>query len=67
MIYRFALSFLCIELDRDKIFGVMLVYMLLKYKRTHVSSVAKVERFTRYCLKYNNLKLTAKMNLVLNI
>ena len=29
MINRFALIFLCIELDRDKIFGVMLVYILL--------------------------------------
>ena len=29
MINRFALSFLCIELDRDKIFGGMLVYILL--------------------------------------
>ena len=29
MINRFALSFLCIELDRDIIFGVMLVYILL--------------------------------------
>ena len=29
MINRFALSCLCTELDRDKIFGVMLVYILL--------------------------------------
>ena len=29
MINRFALSFLCIELDRDILFGVMLVYILL--------------------------------------
>ena len=29
MINRFALSFLCIELDRDKTCGVMLLYILL--------------------------------------
>ena len=34
MINRFALSFLCIELDRDIIFGVMLLYILLTYEET---------------------------------
>ena len=29
MINRFALSFLCIELDRNEIYEVMLVYILL--------------------------------------
>ena len=29
MINRFALSFLCIELDRDEMYGVTLVYILL--------------------------------------
>ena len=29
MINRFALSFLCIELDRNEICGVMLLYILL--------------------------------------
>ena len=30
MINRFALSFLCIELDRNEMCGVMLVYILLR-------------------------------------
>ena len=30
MINRFALSFLCIELDRNEIYEVMLVYILLR-------------------------------------
>ena len=33
MINRFALSFLCIELDRDKTCGVTLVYILLTARR----------------------------------
>ena len=32
MINRFALSFLCIELDRNEIYEVMLVYILLTKK-----------------------------------
>ena len=39
MINRFALSFLCIELDRDKTCGVTLVYILL-------SSVGKTSSFS---------------------
>ena len=33
MINRFALSFLCIELDRNEICGVMLLYILLRESR----------------------------------
>ena len=32
MINRFALSFVCIELDRNEIYEVMLVYILLTGK-----------------------------------
>ena len=37
LINRFALSLLCIELDRDKIFGVMLLYILLVWRLNDVS------------------------------
>ena len=33
MINRFALSFLCIELDRNEIFGFTGLYILLLYRR----------------------------------
>ena len=39
MINRFALSFLCIELDRNVRFGVTLLYILLTTKATCVSQL----------------------------
>ena len=35
MINRFALSFLCIELDRDEMYGVALLYILLRPVRNN--------------------------------
>ena len=39
MINRFALSLLCIELDRDKTCGVMLLYILLRLYSTRASFI----------------------------
>ena len=36
MINRFALSFLCIELDRNEMCGVMLLYIPLAVLLTHM-------------------------------
>ena len=38
MINRFALSFLCIELDRNEIYGVTGLYILLPYLRCREAS-----------------------------
>ena len=57
MINRFALSFLCIELDRNEMCGVMLLYILLTRsdKRfAHINSETRqTERPTNDCATYS--------------
>ena len=54
MINRFALSFLCIELDRDIIFGVMLVYILLSLLvGNHVMSLHAISKHPVCSNNYN--------------
>ena len=47
MINRFALSFLCIGLDRDKTCGVMLLYILLADAYSQTCS-----RSSHHCRRY---------------
>ena len=42
MINRFALCFLCIEFDRDNIFGVMLLYILFPFYQLYFKQFERI-------------------------
>ena len=51
MINRFALSFLCIELDRDEMYGVTFVYILLLCANGSTGIIINIDAISNINLK----------------